>query len=133
MIERTYQKEESLVRKEWKVSKPMSINKFEEALQKGLASMDSAQSVSELKKEVRVVGEAMKFNNSRMLGLERLAEAQFKSKISEVDKVQNIEKELAALRLDFGKLSAILSQAFNLEGGARDQAEKGSGDSKYVS
>ena len=69
MIERTYQKEESLVRKEWKVSKPMSINKFEEALQKGLASMDSAQSVSDLKKEVRVVGEALKFNNSRMLGI----------------------------------------------------------------
>ena len=133
MIERTYQKEESLVRKEWKVSKPMSINKFEEALQKGLASMDSAQTVSELKKEVRVVGEAMKFNNSRMLGLERLAEAQFKSKILEVDKVQNIEKELAALRFDFGKLSAILCQAFNLEGDARDQAKKGSGDSKYVS
>ena len=133
MIERTYQKEESLVRKEWKVSKPMSINKFEEALQKGLASMDSAQSVSELKKEVRVVGEAMKFNNSRMLGLERLAEAQFKSKTVEVDKVQNIEKELAALRFDFGKLSSILFQAFNLEGGARDQAVKGSGDSKYVS
>lgn len=133
MIERTYQKEESLVRKEWKVSKPMSINKFEEALQKGLASMDSAQSVSELKKEVRVVGEAMKFNNSRMLGLERLAEAQFKSKTVEVDKVQNIEKELAALRFDFGKLSTILCQAFNLEGDAKNPAAKGSGDSKYVS
>ena len=133
MIERTYQKEESLVRKEWKVSKPMSINKFEEALQKGLASMDSAQSVSELKKEVKLVGEAMKFNNSRMLGLERLAEAQFKSKTVEVDKVQNIEKELAALRFDFGKLSSILSQAFNLEGDAKNPAAKGSGDSKYVS
>jgi hypothetical protein len=132
MIERTYQKEESLVRKEWKVSKPMSINKFEEALQKGLASMDSAQSVCELKKEVRVVGEALKFNNSRMLGLERLAEAQFKSKTSEVDKVQNIEKELAALRFDFGKLTAILSQAFSLEGDAKDRANKGSGDSGYV-
>jgi hypothetical protein len=133
MIERTYQKEESLVRKEWKVSKPMSINKFEEALHKGLASMDSAQTVSDLKKEVRVVGEALKFNNSRMLGLERLAEAQFKSKICEVDKVQNIEKELAALRVDFGKLTAILSAAFNFEGAAKDPSGKGLGDSKYVS
>ena len=133
MIERTYQKEESLVRKEWKVSKPMSINKFEEALQKGLASMDSAQSVSDLKKEVRVVGEAMKFNNSRMLGLERLAEAQFKSKICEVDKVQNIEKELAALRLDFGKLTATLSSVFNLDNGVKDQTNKGCGGKEYVS
>src|SRR5450756_2473296 len=30
MVERVYQKEENLVRKEWKVSQSMSINKFEE-------------------------------------------------------------------------------------------------------
>jgi hypothetical protein len=102
-------------------------------LQKGLASMDSAQSVSELKKEVRVVGEALKFNNSRMLGLERLAEAQFKSKICEVDRVQNIETQLAALRLDLGKLVATLSSAFNLGNDAKNPSVKGSGESKYVS
>jgi hypothetical protein len=134
MIERTYQKEENLVRKEWKVSKPMSINKFEEALQKGLASLDGAQSVSELKKEVRVVGEALKFNNSRMMGLERLAEAQFNRKTVEADKVQNIEKEIAALRLDFGKLTSALSQLLNLEGNSgKALVPEGSGGSKYVS
>ena len=95
--------------------------------------MDSAQSVSDLKKEVRVVGEALKFNNSRMLGLERLAEAQFKSKICEVDKVQVIEKELAALRVDFGKLVATLSSAFNLGSASKEHAENHSGDHKYVS
>ena len=94
--------------------------------------MDSAQSVSDLKKEVRIVGEALKFNNSRMLGLERLAEAQFKSKICEVDKVQNLERELAALRVDFGKLTATLSSAFNLEA-AKEPAAKGSGEHNYVS
>ena len=62
-----------------------------------------------------------------------MAEAQFKSKICEVDKVQNIEKELAALRVDFGKLVATLSSAFNLESAAKEPAVKGSGESKYVS
>lgn len=139
MIERTYQKEESLVRKEWKVSKPMSINKFEEAMQKGLASMEGAQTVAELKKEVRLVGEAVKFNNSRMLGLERLAEAQFKSKTVEVDKVRNIETELSALRIDIGKLTSALSLLLNIEDNTgQRQSPKGpqenvGGGNAYVS
>ena len=32
MIERIYQKEENLVRKEWKVTADVSVNKFEEAI-----------------------------------------------------------------------------------------------------
>ncbi len=133
MIERTYQKEESLVRKEYKVSKPMSVNKFEELIQKGLAGMEGAQNFSELKKEVRLVGEALKFNNSRMLGLERLAEAQFNRKIIEVDKVEGIEKEIVALRTDFGKLTAALSQLLNLDySEPKTSKQESAGGSQYV-
>jgi hypothetical protein len=35
MVERVYQKEENLVRKERKVTRPMSVTKFEEAISKG--------------------------------------------------------------------------------------------------
>jgi len=39
MVERVYQKEENLVRREWKVSQSMSVNAFEVALKKGKAIM----------------------------------------------------------------------------------------------
>jgi hypothetical protein len=134
MIERTYQKEESLVRKEWKVSQKMSINKFEEAIQKGLAGMERAQNLEELKNEVRNVGEALKFNNSRLLDLERLAAAQFKSKIGEVDRSQNIEKEIVNLRGDFNKLLIALAPFFDTEGSGQGQAkqENSWGGNDYV-
>ncbi|HSV50119.1 MAG TPA: hypothetical protein VLH35_07360, partial [Candidatus Acidoferrales bacterium] len=135
MIERTYQKEENLVRKEWKVSTPMSLNKFEEAVNKGLAGMEKAQDIAELKKEVRVMGEALKFNNSRMLDLNRLAEAQYNRKTVEVNKVQNIEKELTALRVDIGKLMAALSPLFDAEKngqGPKSSQESNGGGSAYV-
>ena len=45
-----------------------------------------------------------------MLGLERLIEAQFKSKVSEVDKTKILRGSLSALRVDIGKLTAALSQ-----------------------
>ncbi len=125
MIERTYQKEENLVRKEWKVSTPMSLNKFEEAVNKGLAGMEKAQDIADLKKEVRVVGEALKFNNSRMLDLERLAEAQFNRKTAEADNSQVIRKEIAALRFDFNKLLAVMVPLFNVEGSQGKASDSG--------
>jgi uncharacterized protein with NRDE domain len=85
MIERTYQKEESLVRKEWKVSGSMSINKFEEALRKGVSDNDRVQANFELKDEVKQVKEAQKFANGRMLEMYRLLEAIYKQKISDVE------------------------------------------------
>jgi hypothetical protein len=105
MIERTYQKEESLVRKEWKISKPMSINKFEEALQKGLARMDSAQSVCELKKEVRVVGEALKFNNSWVLDAETLADLRSCQDCKETPAVLLTAKKVPCCKLHWEKLA----------------------------
>jgi hypothetical protein len=85
MIERTYQKEENLVRKEWKVSGPMSINKFEEALRKGVADNDRVQASFELKEEVKRITEATKFTNSRLHSLEKLNEAMFQALTKLVD------------------------------------------------
>jgi len=79
MIERVYQKEENLVRKEWKVSAPMSVNKFEEAIKKGVAEHDRVQASFELKEEVRRVSEAVKFTNSRLCSIEKLNAAMFNS------------------------------------------------------
>jgi hypothetical protein len=79
MIDRTYQKEESLIRKERKVTKAMSINKFEEALAKGFKDMESAQQSFELHKEVKENSEALKYNNSRLLQVERLTEAVYQT------------------------------------------------------
>lgn len=131
MVERVYQKEENLVRKERKVTRPMSVNKFEEAISKGFADHDKLQVSFELKEEVKRVSEALKFNNSRLLGLERLQEAVCKSRIVEVDKAKSIEVELAGLRVDVGKLTSALSQLLNIEGSA--EAPKGSGGKEYVS
>jgi hypothetical protein len=47
-------------------------------------------------------------------------------------KMKNIESELAALRLDFGKLSTALISAFNLDGN-QDKAAIGLGGKEYVS
>jgi len=109
MIERTYQKEESLVRKEWKVSTPMSLNKFEEAVSKGLAGIEKAQDIKDLRDEVRGMWEALKFNNSRMLELGRFVEAVSKSQLSLVDRVVDLEKGLVVLSNSVSKLVEVLA------------------------
>jgi tRNA U38,U39,U40 pseudouridine synthase TruA len=56
MIERVYQKEENLVRKEWKVSQPMSVNAFEAAIKKGIGEHDRVQASFEFYRgQVRTV------------------------------------------------------------------------------
>jgi hypothetical protein len=69
MVERVYQKEENLVRKEWTVSQPMSVNAFEAVIKKGIGEHDRLQSSFELKEEVKRVFEAVKFANSRLYEL----------------------------------------------------------------
>ena len=77
MVERVYQKEESLVRKERKITKPMSVNRFEQAISKGFADTERSQHAFELREEVKRNTEALKYANSRLLQLERLNEAMF--------------------------------------------------------
>jgi hypothetical protein len=45
--------------------------------------------------------------------MERLLEAIYKNKVADVEKVKNLEGEVAALRCDISKLTAVLAQAFN--------------------
>ena len=85
MVERVYQKEENLVRKEWKVSQPMSVNAFEAALKKGISEHDRVQASFELKEEVKRVSEAVKFANSRLYELEKLSTAMFSALTKLVD------------------------------------------------
>ena len=77
MVERVYQKEEALVRKERKITKPMSVTKFEEAISKGFSDCEKSQHHFELREEVKRNTDALKFTNSRLLQLERLNEAMF--------------------------------------------------------
>ncbi|MDR2719726.1 MAG: hypothetical protein LBC03_02845 [Nitrososphaerota archaeon] len=109
MIERTYQKEASLVRKECKASTPMSLNKFEEAVSKGLAGMEKAQDIKDLKAKVRGVWDALKYNNSRMLELGRFVEAVSKSQISIVERIVDLEKGLITLSNSVTKLIEVLA------------------------
>jgi hypothetical protein len=92
IIDRTYQKEENIVRRERKVTQPMSINKFEAEIHKGLEEIGRSQERFELHKEVKANSEALKFNNSRLLQIERLTEAVFQhlNKSPEI-KLDNLE------------------------------------------
>ena len=90
MVERLYQKEENLVRKEWKVNQAMSVNQFEVAISQGVAGHDNAQANFELVQEVRRVAEALKFTNSRLLSVEKLQEAMYRKLVSEVEPVQDV-------------------------------------------
>jgi len=85
MVERVYQKEENLVRKEWKVSQPMSVNAFEATLKKGISEHDRVQAAFELREEVKRVSEAVKFANSRLYELEKLSTAMFTALTKLVD------------------------------------------------
>jgi DNA-binding Lrp family transcriptional regulator len=85
MIERIYQKEENLVRREWKVSKPTSLTAFEVAIQKGVREHDKVQAQFELKQQMVRMAEAQKFANERLLGLEKLSEAMFKRLLPDIE------------------------------------------------
>jgi hypothetical protein len=112
MVERVYQKEESLVRKERKFAPSMSVTKFEEAISKGFADQDKVQASFELHEEVKLVGEAMKFNNSRLLGVERLQEAIYNSlcKAPELKKVEKLESAVEKFSFNVNRLNEVLSK-----------------------
>jgi hypothetical protein len=133
MIERTYQKEENLVRKEWKVSTPMSLNKFEEAVSKGLAGIEKAQDIKDLRDEVRGMWEALKFNNSHMLELGRFVEAVSKSQISMVERIVALEKGLSTLSTSVSKLVDVLTGNQTDKPSNSKQANRGDADGfEYV-
>ena len=86
-----------------------------------------------MKREVKGNSDALKFTNSRLLGMERLLEGLYKNRISEVDKTKNLELEVCALRGDIEKLTTTLISVFNLENDTKNHSIKGPGESTYVS
>jgi hypothetical protein len=133
MVERIYQKEENLVRKEQKTVVPMSVNKFEEAISKGFNDSANSQANFEIKREVKGNSDALKFTNSRLLGMERLLEGLYKNRLSDVGKTKHLEVEVSALRGDIEKLTTTLLSVFNLENDTKNHSINGLGESKYVS
>lgn len=87
MIERFYQKENNVLRHEFKVTKPTSINEFEASLKSGCENGEYVQAQFETKKELAGVREALKYNNSRLLSVERLLEALVKNVVVEKEGV----------------------------------------------
>jgi hypothetical protein len=63
VIERIYQKEPNLVRHEFKISKPVSLDEFSALVQGGAASYNIQQGQFMLVQEVKLLTEAVKFQN----------------------------------------------------------------------
>ncbi len=128
MIERVYQKEENLVRKEQKTVVPMSINKFEEAIAKGFNDSANSQANFEIRREVKGNSDALKFTNSRLLGMERLLEALYKHKVADIDKVKCLEGEVALLRTDVNLMTSTLREIFALDNNGQKAPKIGGND-----
>jgi predicted transcriptional regulator len=90
MIERFYQKENNVLRQEFKVTKPTSINEFEAHLKNGLDNAEKAQNVFETQREIALVKDALKFNNSRMLDVERLLEQLVKHSVEDREAAEKL-------------------------------------------
>lgn len=83
MIERFYQKENNILRHEWKVTTPTSINEFDATLRSGLDNAQKSQASFETAERIARLAEAQKYTNSRLLNVERLLEALVKNVIAE--------------------------------------------------
>jgi len=132
-IERVYQKEANVVRKEVKASAPMSINRFEEAIAKGFQGVSQAQELFDLRNTVRDSTAALKFNNSRLLEIEKSYFAFVKNQAVMGDSVVNLQRELVLLREDFARLMGVLSGLVNGGAGVESvSVESGCGGKSYV-
>jgi hypothetical protein len=138
LIERVYQKDPDLVRKEVKVSSNMSLNEFEAVLAKGFVGMGQNQGLYELRKAVEGFGSALKFNNSRLLEVERSCLALVKSQVIVKDKLVEVDDGVLRLQGDVGKLVNVLSGAISgggvveSVGSSVSKDDSGCGGNDYV-
>ena len=132
IIDRTYQKEEDVIRRERKLSQPMSLNKFEQEIHRQLDDIGKSQADFELKEEVRLLKEAMKFSNGRQLEQERLLEAMYNviRKSSGVLAVENLEatakaiaESVKAFSVEAKELREAVSRLGDLESDPKRLAE----------
>lgn len=92
MIDRLYQKDEDVIRHERKITTPMSVNRFEAEMHKGLEQIGKAQVEYELRREVKRNSDALKFTNSRLLGMEKILEAMYKHLTFEAGGVRSVDR-----------------------------------------
>jgi hypothetical protein len=97
LIERTYQKEESIVRREVKVSEPMSLNRFDEVAKKGFVGLEGLQSFEGLRRSVQACADALKFTNGRLLEVERLVAGLAKAQIVQGESLGRVLSFLESL------------------------------------
>jgi len=71
IIERTYQKEEGVIRHEHKVNQSMSLQQFESLIQGGVVGYSMTQLNYQLLQRVDRLTEALKFTNSHIIELEK--------------------------------------------------------------
>jgi hypothetical protein len=111
-IDRIYQKEKDVVRQERKITQPMSLNKFEAEIHKGLGEIGRSQERLELQQEVKRNSDAIKFTNSRILEVERLAGAIYQH-MAKLPVIDGATAERLAVGLE--KLNESLSRLGDVE------------------
>lgn len=82
MVERVYQKENNVIRREYKVSRGVSITEFEALLQGGVTGYNVNQGFFVLTQKLDRLTEALKFTNSQFLQLAKLVEAMYNKSLS---------------------------------------------------
>lgn len=75
VIERIYQKEEDTIRHEVKVSKPMSVDEFQNLIQGGVSAYNLQQGLFMLMEEIKGLKETVKFQNEVISKQNRVLEA----------------------------------------------------------
>jgi DNA repair ATPase RecN len=111
----------------------MSINRFESEIRKGIEEIGRSQERFELHREVEKTSEALKFTNSRLLGLENLAEAMYKvlskggvepHKLEDLEvTVGKFEAAAKTLAVSADKINEALSKLGDVEGDPKKLAE----------
>lgn len=83
VLERIYQKEDSVVRTEHKVTKDMTIDQFQALMRGGVTGYNVQQGLFALIQELREVKEAQKMSNELMMKILRLEHARLNRKEAE--------------------------------------------------
>ena len=116
IIDRTYQKEEDVIRRERKIVLPMTMNKFESEIHRQMEDIGKGQEFFELQQEVKRLSETQKFSNKLQLEQFRLLEAMYQTlgKTSGGRAVENLEgllKEFTEAAKNFSNEARVLHEA----------------------
>jgi hypothetical protein len=129
IIDRTYQKEEDVIRRERKVTQPMSINKFEAEIHRQMGDIGRGQEFFDLQQEVKRLSETQKFSNKLQLEQFKLLEAMYQAlgKTSGGRAIENLEsllKEFTDAAKSFSSEAKVLHEAFGRLGDLESDAKR---------